>query len=175
MPVLGGQDRAQVIVLGLDLAQSTGWALARGGEIYASGVVKLPWSKDRPGATVAEAYRRILALVESFGPLDLAALEDVQFASRRDAHASHWRVRTLWTLALADVPLVGVQTSTLKKWATGHGGATKEAMCRVASARSGLALVARDQGGSKAQEDQADAILVALWGHQFSSSRSSGP
>ena len=71
------------IVLGLDLAQSTGWALARDGEIYASGAVKLPWSKDNPGSTVAESYRRIQALVGSFGPLDLVAVEDVQFASRR--------------------------------------------------------------------------------------------
>lgn len=163
MPDLASGGR---IVLGLDLAQSTGWALARDGEIYASGAVKLPWSKDNPGSTVAESYRRIQALVGSFGPLDLVAVEDVQFASRRDAHASHWRVRTLWTLALAGVPMAGIQTATLKKWATGHGGATKEAMCRVASMRSGQVLVARDQGGSKAQEDQADAILVALWGHQ---------
>lgn len=148
-------------ILGLDVAQSTGWAYWRPGGVVACGALDLK-GKD-PDQLLAH-HAEFRELLETWHPIHLA-IEDVQFVGSRDAHASYWRIRTLAELAWAQFSsqtCLLVATGRLKSWATGNGNADKHAMCARASKLTGWSLQARP-AGTKAQEDQADACLVSLW------------
>jgi Holliday junction resolvasome RuvABC endonuclease subunit len=150
-------------VMGVDIGQSAGWAFAPGPRVTAHGVLhmkgKTPWD-------LVDHARQLATLLDTFKPTHLA-LEDVRFVSRRDAHASYWRIRTLVELAWAQYSLTPgpllIDTGSLKKWATGSGKASKSDMCAEATKRTGVQFIAQADGGTKAQEDQADACLVTLW------------
>jgi Holliday junction resolvasome RuvABC endonuclease subunit len=104
----------------------------------------------------------------------VVAVERVNFVRFSLAHAGHWRVRTLVELALdfrgQFDSLTEVDTTTLKRWATGKGNATKPQMCAAARRLFGVKLWATGErraskvaAESSRQEDQADAILIAAW------------
>lgn len=164
------------MIVGFDVSTSLGWAITRLDDddrvvLIEHGVCELP-TKLNP----IDKLDRVRVL---FDTLEMHAVEDVSgvyvegvpFVKQAMAHASYWRVRTLIELVAAErelYPVTEVNVSTLKKWATGKGNATKALMCRAVRERYGVKLYARkddDQKGSKAQEDEADAILVAAWAH----------
>lgn len=171
------------MILGLDVGTSLGWALTRLDDdhhhtvLHGYGVLDLP-TKDGPLTNLD----RVRGLFRAFEPSSAAAMltadevtgiyvEDVPFTKYAKASASYWRVRTLAEIAAAEFglyPFTIVNVSTLKQWATGKGNADKAAMCRAARERFDVPLYARKgdvEKGSKAHEDQADAILVAAWAH----------
>lgn len=172
-------------IVGADIGQSFGWSefviVDNGaGEPHGSmrGYGTITCVRDVTKAL--EAIRKLLGLQQP----TLLAVESVEFASYRDAHASYWRIRTLVELAAAEleIPIVEVPVNTLKLWATGSGKADKVAMCAAANARWGLSLVAQvkrpkgsprlkrgEKVGSKADEDMADALLVGAWACQAGS------
>ena len=145
-----------------------GWAVFDGDTLVEHGVLSL--KRGRP----AECAERIASLVDTWTP-DEVAVERVDFAAFTGAHAGHWRIRTLVEFVLDDrgmfSSIVEVNTTKLKRYATGRGNANKAEMCRAARERYGVELYARgeveDDTLPKAQrsreEDQADAIFVAAW------------
>lgn len=150
-------------ILGIDVGQSLGWALVGSGTVAAYGHLELP---GKSPAELAGYVTRLVHLITMWDhPVDTLALEDVQFVSSRDAHASYWRIRTLVELAWGrhSSTVRTVPTGTLKRWATGKGNADKAAMCAAATRLTGHPFASKASGGTKAQEDQADAVLVALW------------
>ncbi|MAF30564.1 MAG: hypothetical protein CL819_15360 [Croceicoccus sp.] len=162
------------MILAFDVAQSCGWAAFDSGTLKAYGAIRLAKADplinleklrglfDGWATREGEANHMLTGLGGVF-------VEGVAFSRFRDAHASYWRVRTLIEIVAAEhgcYPVTEVNTSTLKKWATNNGRASKAEMCAAARERFSVDLYARTDDvkkGSKAQEDQADAILVGAW------------
>jgi Holliday junction resolvasome RuvABC endonuclease subunit len=153
-----------VRVLGLDLALSTGWALATGrDEIDAYGAVTI---RGKDGKRFYNAYEKYSELIEKNEP-DFLYFEEVNFSKYRLAYASYCRLSSIAMMVAYEwgVPHGGVDTSTIKTWWAGSSRADKAAMCEACRKRSGVAVYPRtEKYGSKAQEDMADAIAVASFG-----------
>lgn len=96
---------------------------------------------------------------------DLVVIEGSSFGSRGPGHeelaALRLMVRTgLWKLG---IPFAMVPPTTLKKYLTSHGGATKQLVVASVDARYGLDLTSfkvRD-----GRYDRADALGLAAMGH----------
>ena len=164
------------MILGFDISTSLGWATTRLDDadqvvLIEHGTVDLP-TKVNPIEKLARV-RSLFERIEANAVEHVAGVyvEGIPFVRQAMAHASYWRVRTLIEVVAAErslYPVTEVNASTLKKWSTGNGRADKSLMCRAARERYGVDLYARkgdEKKGSKAQEDAADAILVASWAH----------
>jgi len=124
-------------VLGLDLGTSTGYCYNRGDHIFcgtwelATAKEITAWGKDRKRRTGDPRIRRLCDNIASIDYLDIVAYEDVQFGSTTFQTQLWSGLRSdVWLCARAGITEC-VPVSTLKKFATGHGGATKEAMARA--------------------------------------------
>lgn len=96
----------------------------------------------------------IIEVRQNIEPIDLVVIEDVVFGN--NAVTGH-----LMGIAMAVCERYGVSYASaspklIKKWATGSGNAKKPAM--IAAARE------RCPGVDVVDDNQADAILLALWG-----------
>lgn len=154
-------------ILALDLGTKTGFAISREGMPNVVGTWKLAtaaevkqWGKTRVVRTGDPRFCRLLALVTEMLPLDVIVFEDVQF-STTTKQTQLWSAfrSVLWTLQCscdAAKPLVVecVPVQTLKKFATGSGGASKEAMI-AAAFRRGCPPGVDDNG--------ADAFHLLRW------------
>ncbi len=144
-----------MVILALDLATRTGWAVVRDGRVVESGVQTFD---KRRGESNGVLFLRARKWLSEFGyPTrpDLIAYEQAHFRggaateicvglqTRAQEVAAEWGVES------APVP-----TSTLKKWATGVGRAEKPAMIAWAAARIGR---------QPEDDNEADAIAVGLW------------
>lgn len=152
-------------VLALDMAISTGWALRDSAGAVTSGrqVFEL-----RRGESAGMRFlrfrawlREVMALAGGTGVL---AYEQ---AHHRGGHATALAVG-LVTVALEEAADKGwqttsVHTGTLKKFATGNGGASKDRMIGAALALWGPALEAQNGDGSLPGDDEADALCVLAW------------
>jgi Holliday junction resolvasome RuvABC endonuclease subunit len=147
----------QLTVLGLDLSlTSTGCAKVVGGALGGD-----PWlfrvqSKRRGLDRLDSQYRRVGEAVAECDP-DLIVLEGPSLHSQgaywHENAGLHWLVRhRIWQ---SGRPLAVVTPATLKKFATGSGGAKKLDVCIAAVKRFDLDTV---------QEDQADALWLAAAG-----------
>lgn len=132
--------------LGLDLANRTGWAVADGNKIIASGVRDFSLKKDHhPGLRGKEFYN---FLVKDIGYVDEIYYEKIMFTggNTRDG-AGNWRpgmsadgrelyhgLVMIMNMFAAEfhIPTIGIHPSTLKKAFAGHGRAEKADMCRTA-------------------------------------------
>jgi len=164
------------VIVGFDISTSLGWAITRLDDedrvvLIEHGVCELP-TKMNP-IDKLDRLRVLFDTLEMHAVECIAGVyvEGIPFVKQAQAHASYWRVRTMVEVVAAErdcYPVTEVNASTLKKWATGKGNADKALMCRAARERFGVRLHARkgdEQKGSKGQEDEADAILVAAWAH----------
>lgn len=145
-----------MIVLGLDQATSTGYAVAdETGKILTSG--HAVFKGDR-GVKFVE-FRNWLEQVLSTTQPDIIAHERPHF--RGDA-ATELCVGLCAIIAMAGVdhgiPVYSVQSMVLKKWATGNGRAEKDDMVKAAQPFTEHIL------NVKKDNDEADAIHIARWG-----------
>ena len=143
-----------MLILGLDLATLTGWALVRDGRVIESGVQDFT---KRRGESNGLLFLRARAWLVAFGnpAPDLVAYEAAHFRggaateicvglqTRAQEQAAAWGVES-----------APVATGTLKKWATGSGAAKKPAMMAWAAGKLGRAPI---------DDNEADALAVALW------------
>jgi Holliday junction resolvasome RuvABC endonuclease subunit len=114
-----------------------------------------------------KGYGRLLHIEErlsaalSIGRPDLAVIEDIRAGLKGDAAKVVPMVHAVAVLVLgrAGVPFALVNASTLKLYATGHGGADKESMALAALTRAGRKFPG-DAGG-----DQCDAWWLRAAGH----------
>lgn len=140
--------------IGLDLATQFGVAIVDhdGRHVWSDSKSIKSFGKRWHG--FYEELSSIIAARINIEPIDLVAMEDV--VMRTNAITPHLMGIAMAVCERYNVPYVAVSPASLKKWAAGHGHAKKPAM--IAAARE------RCPGVEIKDDNQADAILLALWG-----------
>lgn len=168
-------------VVGLDLGTKTGYAIMTGGVLVNAGTWTLASPKaikeaaklrlDRRGDPRFFLLKTTLFNLTLQHKVDWIVFEDVQFSSTtmQTQLWATWRA-AVWSMAPA-IKIECVPVATLKKFATGNGGATKEGMARaLVKADDRFRLDGenvRDTLSSALLDDNAvDAIHLARWGHK---------
>ena len=168
-------------ILGLDLGTKTGWCdgagfgtwrLATAAEVTAAARLRMDRRLDPRFRTLRlhleAAYQRLGR------QLDWVVFEDVQFSSTTQQTQlwSTWRA-AVWGFALDhDIRTECVPVTTLKKFATGSGGASKDQMAQALVKKSPADFnfsVAEAQlrfRGLVADDNAVDAIHIYHWAKQ---------
>lgn len=145
-----------VAALGLDLSLSrTGIATIAG---HTHSIV--------PRAGAKDPARRLHEIIEALDPYlrigepKIAVLEAYSYGGhqgRTMARLAELGGAVRMRLFELDIPFVEIPPATLKKWATGHGNATKDEML----------VAACEKGGSPSNDDEADAFLLRALGVEY--------
>ena len=143
-------------ILALDLGTTTGWALRGFDGLITSGTVSFkPGRYDGGGMRYLRFTNWLTELDRLSGPIEAIYFEEVRRHIGTDAahvYGGLLAVLTSWG-DLRGVPYQGVPVGTIKKHATGHGVASKQAMIAAA----------RQRGFSPADDNEADAIAILHW------------
>jgi hypothetical protein len=149
-------DRGRSVVLALDLATNTGWALRSANGQIVSGTISFRPSRYDGGGI---RYLRFRSWLDSVAA-DAAGLGVVHYEEVRrhlSTDAAHVHGGLLATLTSwceqHGIPYQGVPVGTIKRHITGKGNADKQAV---------IAAV-RERGFSPADDNEADAIAILLW------------
>jgi Holliday junction resolvasome RuvABC endonuclease subunit len=154
--------------LALDLGTKTGFAFNSGDRFYA-GTWKLSSAKELRAAVderlnrrcdvrIPEFFRRVFITLHEFS-INVIVFEDVQF-SKYTLQTQLWSSLrgALWTVPAVYFDCVPV--TTLKKFATGNGGADKEAMKR---AFDRLDFTPFKRPENDLDDNGIDATFIWLW------------
>ena len=130
------QARKMSATLSLDLATQTGWAYEANGLISSGSVGFQLKKKDKPGVRFMKFRSWLRENVEIIKP-DLIVYEEVmRWSSGAAAKCYCGLLAILQTECEAKgIEYRGVHVGTIKKFATGNGGASKEQMIEAARAR----------------------------------------
>jgi Holliday junction resolvasome RuvABC endonuclease subunit len=150
-----------VVILGLDLGTTVGWALRRDKRRVGNMTVDVnewvsdTWDLREAGSEVGvrmRAFRELLR--EALKLADAVAYEDVSFAVGQGGKIIGYQTGILLAeCAGRELLCADVGVPALKKFSTGNGRATKPDMI----------VAARKFGGEPKDDNEADAILVAEW------------
>ena len=154
-PKMQPPERGRTI-LALDLGTTTGWALRGFCGLITTGTVSFkPGRYDGGGMRYLRFTNWLTEIDRLSGPIEAIYFEEVRRHIGTDAaHVFGGLLAVLSSWAeLRGVPYQGVPVGTIKRHATGHGNAAKEAMIDAARAR----------GFSPADDNEADAIAILLW------------
>lgn len=143
-------------ILALDLGTRTGWALFDSKEKISSGVVNFKQDRWQGGGMRFLRFRSWLDEIHNLaGGLDYLCYEQVRRHAGTDAahlYGGWLAILEVWC-EQHSIPYEGVPVGTIKRHATGHGNAPKQAMIAAARAR----------GYSPADDNEADAIAILHW------------
>lgn len=143
-------------ILALDLGTTTGFALRTADGALASGSVTFRPGRFEGAGMAFVRFRRWLAdLHADAGGLGLVVFEEVRrHAGTTAAHVYGGFLAhlTAWC-EHEQVPYHGVPVGTIKRFATGKGNASKEAMIAAMRAR----------GHQPADDNEADALALLHW------------
>ena len=150
-------------ILALDLGSTTGWAMIKEGKVFQHGERTF---KGNRGVRF-EAMRKWLKSMTAHDHPELIIFER-PFC--RGLHAT----RSLWGMAaIAEaaavwrgIPSLDIVPSTLKKWATGNGRASKAEMI-AAAYRLQPHLPYHGCPSMSFGEHEADAIILGLYAHEY--------
>jgi Holliday junction resolvasome RuvABC endonuclease subunit len=153
------------MILGLDCATKTGWAITRnGGTILESGVMDFSKRRGESNGAMFLRFRKWLSdLFETQKGFPEGAITFVAYeqAHHRGGAATEIGVNLTGRVQeqCADLGLeyVAIHTATLKKWATGSGKADKTQM---------MARATTFLGRPPEDDNEADAVLIAMWAHE---------
>jgi hypothetical protein len=173
-------------ILALDLGSTFGWATIKNGELCAGSQLLVP-KGVMDDARKLRADRRCDPRVIAFSewlrvlpPFDIILFEDVQFQTST-AQAQLWSSfrAAVWIRCCALARhLDCVPVGTLKLWAAGHGGATKEAMaaalirrmperfCHPQGKHTKHETIWDARTKKNLDDNSVDGILLALWAKQ---------
>lgn len=166
-------------ILALDIGTKTGWALSDGEnfscgtEVLATKEEVTAWGKQRLDRRCDPRISRMAALVRNLSTeVEWIVFEDVEFSSFRKQTQLWASLRaTIWSAACPPIKFECVSVKTLKLYATGHGGATKEMMMgavaryfpnRFKFDGKNLFDVSTQ---TRLTDDAADAIHLLRWAH----------
>jgi Holliday junction resolvasome RuvABC endonuclease subunit len=145
-----------MILLAIDPGSACGWAVHAGGRVVASGVWNLaPLRGDSPGMRYLKLRSRLTDIKDRWPDLELVAVEQ---AHHRGGAATEYAIGIVthvqsWC-AEVGVEHLTINTSAVKKVATGRGNADKAAMVAAA--------IARWPGWEPETGDEADARFIAV-------------
>lgn len=153
-------------ILALDLGTFTGYAFNHGDD-FQCGTWKLAtptevkqWGKERLTRRKDPRIKRLCSHLEELGTFDVLVFEDVFFST-------YTQQTQIWSSLRASVWLCGqamimecVPVTTLKKWATGNGAASKDMM------NNALKIQHPCRWTPILGEDTVDAIWIWLWARQ---------
>lgn len=142
--------------LALDLASTTGYALASDTEIISSGILTLDRGRGAlvpRQVRIARLWRRLNMLAECWQITDLVLERPAHFRSMAASEVAFgmFAVASLWS-TIVNIPATSIVPTALKRWATGSGAARKPDMIRAAAAKY--------PGVNVFSADQADALLL---------------
>lgn len=145
------------MILGLDLAQKTGWAFCAAGKIRASGVQDFSKRRGESNGIVFLRFRRwlkdLIALADI--PVLLVAVERPHYRGGAATELlAGLHAITQEVAAGLGVETAPVHSGTLKVFACGSGKAQKHEMILAA---------ARILGRDPEDDNEADAVHVAQW------------
>jgi len=138
--------------LGLDLATKTGWAHSDG----VGGVLNLANKEKHRGKMAAkfdEEIRTILREQDTSHVVCELPPVGLMGNARLILLGLFWQAQHI--AYDFELPFIPVNVSTVKKWATGSGKATKEDMINAARALDWMEPV---------DDNHADAMLICKWG-----------
>jgi hypothetical protein len=141
-----------VIILALDCATKTGWALIANGKVFESGVQDFSRRRGESNGGMFLRFRSWL-----LGMMGLYTFVVYEQAHHRGGAATEICVnltgRVQEVAAEHNIEYATYHTASLKKWATGKGKGDKSEMIKAAQAKT----------GKEPQDDnEADAILLGL-------------
>ncbi|MDD5722648.1 MAG: hypothetical protein PHY29_02785 [Syntrophales bacterium] len=148
-----------MIILALDCATKTGWAMIKDGSVLESGVQDFGKKRGESNGGMFLRFRKWLEDMvyhyrDFHSGIRLLVYEQ---AHHRGGAATEICVnmtgRVQEIAAWSQAQVVTYHTATLKKWATGKGRGDKEAMIGAAEARIGRQI---------GDDNEADAILLGL-------------
>lgn len=151
------------MILALDMASKTGWALIRDGKVLESGVQDFTKRRGESNGLMFLRFRRWLhGLISEVGHkaerpdqfVQLIAYEQAHFRGASTEILLGLQTRAQEMAAEFGIESAPVHTSTLKKWACGSGRADKEKMKERAK---------ESLGREPLDDNEADAVCVGLW------------
>lgn len=155
-----------MVILALDQATTTGWAITDDtGLILDSGVWHLA-DRNRTGESRGMRYIRFRAnlhqAIQQWNPELIIHEQTLLRGGAATELANGFKAIILMTAAIYGVEVSCVHTSELKHWATGDGKADKAKMVLAAE---GFCLTQRKGGGNRPliDDNEADAICIGLW------------
>lgn len=142
------------MILAIDAATKTGWALIKDGKVYESGVQDFSKRRGESNGAMFLRFRNWLSRL-----MDLhVGFVVYEQAHHRGGAATEICVnltgRIQEACAEKNIEYTTVHTGTLKKWACGHGKADKEQMIERATTLLGRPPI---------NDDEADAVLMGSW------------
>lgn len=146
-------------ILGIDPGTSCGFAVLEDGKRVASGVWDLSPKRFEGGGMRYLRFERLFS--EALPGVQLVAFEEVRHhAGTTAAHVYGGIVAVLQTVCEKDaLKYYAIPVATVKKTATGKGGAGKPAMVEAANKKWLLGL-------TEADDDEADALWIAQTAHE---------
>lgn len=146
------------MILALDTATKTGWALIKGGSVYESGVQDFSKKRGESNGAMFLRFRSFLRDIIRQADPEIVIYEQ---AHHRGGAATEICVnltgRVQEACAEAGIQYAAIHTASLKKWATGKGKGDKAAMIAEAEKRTGKKITS---------DDEADAILLGLMAYE---------
>lgn len=165
-------------ILGLDLGTTTGYAFNNGNN-YECGSILLAtadeiklWGKDRSRRRCDPRVLRLhtrLVILQDKHKFDRVVFEDVQFGSFT-AQVQLWSsFRTAVWLSFPSNTIECVPVQTLKLFATGHGGATKDGMAASLVRQHSPKFRQRGRSVIYGSDDKVldDNAVDAVWLHMW--------
>lgn len=163
------REKSMIMILALDIATRTGWALLDQHGVLSSGIEDFTPARGESHGSRFLRFRRWLRSVAQFGapdptlqprgPLARVGVLAYERAHHRGGAATQllvgFQAVVLEEAELWSAETLAVPTGTLKKFATGSGSAGKDAMVKAARDRWPEQNVEGD--------DQADALFVLAW------------
>ena len=143
-------------ILALDLGTTTGWAIRGYDGLITTGTASFrPGRYDGGGMRYLRFTNWLTELDRLSGPISAIWFEEVRSHAGTDAaHVYGGLMASLTSWGeLRGIPYEGVPVGTIKRHATGHGNANKQAIIAAARAR----------GYSPADDNEADAIAILHW------------
>jgi Holliday junction resolvasome RuvABC endonuclease subunit len=141
------------VLLALDLGTTTGYCIGKPGTVTSGTANFKPSRYDGGGMRFVKFRAWLNQMLEAYPTLDRVAYEEVRRHAGTDAaHVYGGLMATLTSWCEEHkIPYEGVPVAEIKKFATGHGNASKDDMRAAACA----------WGFTTLSHDEADAI--AIW------------
>ena len=126
------------LVLGIDSATNTGWAICKNGEILDYGEFNCrKLKKEKAGYLFERYYDAVFSIIVPLSKTGAIFNVNYEMTHHRGRWATTygyaWITRLMEICDTRDINLVGIRTPVLKKLATGKGNATKEEMVLYAN------------------------------------------